>query len=187
MKLIPTASQTVGPYLHLGLTDHHSQGKLPGDATPGTRIHLHCTVLDSDGVPVPDAMVEIWQADAAGHYAHPDDPEPSRGFRGFGRLPTDKDGRCAFETIKPGRVPAPDGCLQAPHINVSVFARGLLRRLATRIYFAQDAANGDDPILSLVPVERRATLLAQPQAANPDAWIFTIRLRGDGETVFFDV
>ena len=108
-------------------------------------------------------------------------------FRGFGRLATAEDGSCTFETIKPGRVPGPGDTLQAPHINVSVFARGLLKRLSTRVYFAGESANAEDPILALVPEIRRATLLAQPDPDRVGGWIFEIRMRGENETVFFDV
>jgi protocatechuate 3,4-dioxygenase alpha subunit len=187
MKLNPTASQTVGPYLHIGLTDRHSVGSIAGESTMGQRILLHCRVVDSTGQPVPDAMFELWQADAEGHYSHPDDPHPNSAFRGFGRLATDPEGACIFETIRPGRVPAPDGRLQAPHINVSVFARGLLKRLATRIYFAQEPSNETDPILSLVPKARRSTLMAQQDPHNPANWHFEVRLRGERETAFFDI
>jgi protocatechuate 3,4-dioxygenase alpha subunit len=187
MKLTPTASQTVGPYLHIGLTDRHSVGSIAGDRTVGQRIRLRCRVFDSKGQPVPDAMLELWQADAEGHYSHRDDPRPNPGFGGFGRLATNTEGACTFETIRPGRVAAPDGRLQAPHINVSVFARGLLKRLATRIYFEQEPANETDPILSLVPKARRLTLMAQQDPRDPATWHFEVRLRGEGETVFFDI
>ena len=128
MKLTPTASQTAGPYLHIGLTARHSVSSIPGTSTPGPRIRLQCRVIDSNGQPVPDAMIELWQADAEGHYTHPDDPHPNSAFGGFGRLATNPEGVCIFETIRPGRVPASDGRLQAPHISVLVFARGLLKK-----------------------------------------------------------
>ena len=187
MKLIPTASQTVGPFFHLGLTDRRNLGKIAADDTPGQHIWLHCRVLDGDGQPVPDAMIELWQADSEGHYSHPENPAANGAFRGFGRLPTDEEGTCVFETIRPGRVPASDGRFQAPHINVSVFARGLLKRLATRIYFAQEPSNEADPILSLVPTDRRSTLMARPDPHDSATWRFQVRLRGERETVFFDV
>jgi protocatechuate 3,4-dioxygenase alpha subunit len=133
-------------------------------------------------------MIEIWQADSGGHYNHPDDkPENSRGaFLGYGRLATDDQGRSTFTTIIPGQVPANDGTKQASHINVSVFARGVLARLATRIYFADDPALAKDFVLSLVPAGRRDTLLAR-HVAQSNEWHFDIRLCGDQETVFFDV
>jgi protocatechuate 3,4-dioxygenase alpha subunit len=190
MSLTLTSWQTVGPYLHLGLTDTHSCSQIGADGAPGERIALTCRVFDGDEVPLPDAMIELWQADADGRYHHPEDaPERVADplFRGHGRMATDADGSCSFQTIKPGRVPGPDGALQAPHINVSVFGRGLLKRLAARVYFADDPANATDPILLLVPEERRATLLAQPDPNRQGGWQFDIYLCGLRETVFFDV
>jgi protocatechuate 3,4-dioxygenase alpha subunit len=147
-------------------------------------------VLDGDGAPVTDAMVELWQANAAGKYDHPDDPQPiapDLHCTGFGRLGSDKDGLCIFETVKPGRVPGNDGAMQAPHLSVSVFARGVLKRLATRIYFAGDPANDADPILALVPAERRETLMAARDSSHSSDWHFDIHLCGQHETVFFDI
>jgi protocatechuate 3,4-dioxygenase alpha subunit len=188
--LTPTPSQTVGPFFHLGCTEHASVGSLVTPATKGERIRLVCRVFDGDGQLVPDAMIEIWQANADGRYAHPEDTQQKAldpSFNGFGRLASDEHGSCTFETIKPGRVPGNEGTLQAPHINVSVFARGILLRLATRAYFAGDPANEDDPVLALVPGERRPTLLAQADAADTTRWLFNIHLCGENETVFFDV
>jgi protocatechuate 3,4-dioxygenase alpha subunit len=188
--LTPTPSQTVGPFFHLGCTEQASVGSLITPATKGERIQLICRVFDGDGQPVPDAMIEIWQANAEGRYAHPEDTQQKPldpSFNGFGRLAMDEQGSCIFETIKPGRVSGNDGMLQAPHINVSTFARGILKRLATRIYFAEDSANAEDPVLALVPVERRSTLLAQPDTADKNRWLFNIHLCGKNETVFFDV
>jgi protocatechuate 3,4-dioxygenase alpha subunit len=147
-------------------------------------------VLDGEGLAVNDAMIEIWQADAEGRYKSPQNPDcdaadPACG--GFGRLATDENGGCEFETIRPGRVPGPDRVLQAPHFSVAVFGRGLLRQLYTRAYFAGDPANLQDPALALVPAERRNTLMAQPDPARPSLWRFDIHLQGDRETVFFDV
>ena len=137
---------------------------------------------------MPDALVEIWQADSEGRYAHPADGRPlaSNSFRGFGRCPTAKDGGFQFSTIVPGSVAGPDGTTQAPHINVGVFSRGILKRLFTRIYFAGNPANAKDPILALVPAPRRDALMAKPDPAKPALYRFDIRLRGPGETVFFD-
>jgi protocatechuate 3,4-dioxygenase alpha subunit len=188
--MIPTPSQTVGPYLHLGLTDSKAVARIAGEGVQGERIRITCQVLDGDGVPMPDAMIELWQAGADGHYPCSSDPQSEPvdpAFRGFGRMPTREDGTCAFETIKPGRVPSGDGGLQAPHINVSILGRGLLQRLCTRIYFADDPANATDPALALVPEDRRATLMAQPDARLPGNWLFDIRLGDEGETVFFDL
>jgi protocatechuate 3,4-dioxygenase, alpha subunit len=179
---IPTPSQTAGPFLHLGLTDTRSVARVAGEGVRGERVWLTFRVLDGDGVPVPDAMIELWQADSEGEYASREST-----FRGFGRLATADDGSCTFETIRPGRAPGPGDTLQAAHINVSVFSRGLLKRLSTRVYFAGESANIEDPILALVPEIRRATLFAQPDPARDRGWIFEIRMRGENETVFFDV
>ena len=189
-----TPSQTVGPYLHIGLTQgaygaHEIFSATVADAgLPGTHIRIEGRVFDGEGNIVPDAVLEIWQADAAGRYAHPADGRPlaSNSFRGFGRCPTDKDGGYAFDTVKPGTVPGPGGSTQAPHINVGVFSRGLLKRLFTRIYFAGEPANAADPILALVPADRRDTLIAKPDAAKPGLFRLDIRLQGANETVFFD-
>ncbi|HZV65576.1 MAG TPA: protocatechuate 3,4-dioxygenase subunit alpha [Telluria sp.] len=186
MSLQMTASQTVGPFLHIGM-DWLNNGELAGS---GERIVLEGQVRDAGGAPVPDAVIEIWQANAGGRYAHPDDPRglpTDAGFAGFGRLPTDAEGCFRFGTVKPGRVPGPGGSLQAPHIVVLVFMRGLLKHLVTRVYFPGDPANGEDPVLKLVPSERRATLVAQAAAGRPGVLEWTIRLQGDEETVFFDV
>ncbi len=190
MSLTLTPSQTVGPYLHIGLTDNGSLSQIAAAGVPGEHLALTCRVLDGDGVPLPDAMIELWQADADGRYHHPEDaPERVQDplFRGHGRMPTNADGSCSFTTIKPGRVPGPNGAMQAPHINVSVLGRGLLKRLPTRIYFAEDPANVTDPILALVSEDRRATLMAHPDPARQDGWLFDIHLCGERETVFFDV
>jgi protocatechuate 3,4-dioxygenase, alpha subunit len=187
MDLTPTPSQTVGPYLHLGLTDTQSKSHVAGDGAKGDRLRLTFRVLDGEGMPVPDAMIELWQADCEGNYAHQDGGGNGAGFRGFGRLATGKDGSCTFETIKPGCVPGPGETVQAPHINVSILGRGILKRLSTRLYFAEEPANAADPVLALVPENRRATLLARPDAARPGNWIFDVHLRGEAETVFFDV
>jgi protocatechuate 3,4-dioxygenase alpha subunit len=188
--LTPSPSQTVGPFFHLGCTEHASVGSLVTPVTQGERVHLVCRVLDGDGQPVPDAMLEIWQANAEGRYAHPEDTQQKAldpNFNGFGRLASDEQGRCAFATIKPGRVPGNNGAMQAPHINVSVFARGVLQRLATRAYFAGDPANALDPVLARAPAQRRSTLLAQVDPADKNRWLFDIHLCGPNETVFFDV
>ncbi len=191
MALIATASQTVGPFFNFGLTSNEALGRLTREGARGEAVRLSIRVLDGNGDPTPgDAMIEIWQADANGKYAHPEDRQdkiPDPNFSGFGRMETGEDGRCVFETVKPGCVPGPDGSLQAPHINVSLFARGLLRQLNTRIYFAGDPANASDAILSLVPAGRRETLLAQPAPGQPGWWHIDLRMQGEAETVFFDV
>jgi protocatechuate 3,4-dioxygenase, alpha subunit len=183
MDLTPTPSQTAGPYLHLGLTDKRSVSCIAAEGVKGERVSLTFRLLDGDGVPVPDAMIELWQADSEGNYSTAVDA----AFCGFGRMATAEDGSCTFETIRPGSVPGPDNGLQAPHINVSILGRGLLKRLSTRAYFAGDSANSNDPVLLLVPQLRRPTLLAQPDHTRKNGWTFEIRLRGEGETVFFDV
>jgi protocatechuate 3,4-dioxygenase alpha subunit len=190
MSRIPSASQTVGPFFNFALTANSDLGIVACAGARGERIRLEFRVTDGDGAPAQgDCMIELWQADAAGRYAHALDRGPSEAgteFTGFGRLETDQRGCCTFDTVKPGRVAAPDGRLQAPHINVVVFARGLLQHLHTRVYFAGEPANLEDPVLALVPEERRSTLLAQA-GKEPATWRFHIRLQGDGETVFFDV
>lgn len=187
MDLTPTASQTVGPYLHLGLTDTGSISRVAGDGAQGERMWLTFRVLDGDGVPVPDAMIELWQADSEGNYVRQSGDADRTGFRGFGRLATAEDGSCLFGTIRPGCVPGPGDTVQAPHINVSILGRGILKRLSTRVYFEGEPANAADPVLALVPEKRRETLLARPDPARASHWIFDVRLRGENETVLFDV
>jgi len=187
---IPIPSQTVGPFFHLGCTDRHCVGSLVSVETKGELIQLKVCVLDGDGVPVPDAMIEIWQANAEGKYNHPDDPQRAAldsSFSGFGRLPTNEDGCCTFETIRPGQVAANDGGKQASYFNISVFARGILKRLATRAYFAGDPALATDPVIALVEKERQNTLLLRKSPDRPGEWYFEIHLCGENETVFFDI
>jgi len=164
-------SQTIGPFFHFCLTADSALGSLAGPDAKGERIRLRFRLLDGDGAPVPDGMLELWQADTAGQYG------------GFGRLATDSDGVCLFDTVYPGR--APDG--KASHISVSVFARGLLDRLCTRVYFEGDPALDGDPVLALVPEDRRQTLIARRDAEDRAQWNFDIRLQGEQETVFFDI
>ncbi|HEY1388518.1 MAG TPA: protocatechuate 3,4-dioxygenase subunit alpha [Ktedonobacterales bacterium] len=185
MGLHPTASQTIGPFLRIGLTPMFIT-EIAGPDTPGERVTLRGRVIDGDGKPVNDALIEVWQANAAGRYAHPDDTQEkplTPGFQGFGRSPTDDDGAFHFTTIKPGPVPSPDGLMQAPHLAVTIFMRGLLRQLVTRVYFPGDLANETDPVLRLVPEERRATLIARPATDGTLEW--DIHLQGPDETVFF--
>jgi protocatechuate 3,4-dioxygenase alpha subunit len=189
-----TPSQTVGPFLHIGLVqgDYGVReiftARVAEAGIPGTHIRIEGRVLDAEGNVLPDALIELWQADHQGRYAHPADGRQvaSNSFRGFGRCATSKEGAFAFSTIKPGQVPGPGGKLQAPHINVGILARGLLKRLFTRIYFSGEPANAADPILALVPADRRDTLMARPDPANPILYRFDIRLQGKDETVFFE-
>lgn len=189
--LYATAWQTVGPFLHIGMDGLYND-TIAAPGIDGERITIEGQLVDGEGVPVPDGLIELWQANRLGRYAHPEDTRDlplEANFTGFARMPTDAEGRFRFHTIKPGRVPDVAGRLQAPHIAVSVFARGILRRMATRIYFPGDAANADDPVLSRVPAERRSTLIAVPTAA-PAVLRFNIVLQGShlgqGETVFFE-
>jgi protocatechuate 3,4-dioxygenase, alpha subunit len=183
----PTPSQTVGPYFAIGLPwDEGRFAVAPG--TPGA-ITITGVVYDGAGAPVPDSMIETWQADPEGRFADLHSyggPSELDGFRGFARFAAeDGDGSYEIVTVKPGPVPGADGRMQAPHIDVSVFARGMLHRCVTRIYFADEAeANGSDPVLMSVPAERRLTLLAQPAVGG---YTFDIRLQGPRETVFFAI
>jgi protocatechuate 3,4-dioxygenase, alpha subunit len=191
-----TPSQTVGPFFAPALTPGKNypwrqpigSDLITADAS-GQRILIEGRVFDGEGAPVDDAMIEIWQADAAGRYAHPTDRQrPNVKFIGFGRAGTDDQGRFSFNTIKPGAVAGPDGKPQAPHIAVAVFARGLPRHCYTRIYFADEAGNADDPILALVPADRRGTLIANREGKDGSpVYVFDVRLQGENETVFFDV
>ncbi len=198
MKLIPTASQTIGPFFREGLT-RPAWSDLTRDGANGEAIRIEGTVRDGDGAPVPDALLEIWQADERGRYAHPEDAAPVAGgrlFRGFGRACTDGDGRYWFRTIVPGAVASAPGAgssgagaAQAPHVNLSVFARGLLKRVVTRIYFSDHAKeNASDPVLSSIADEAaRRTLIAarEEHAGGVPVYRFDIALQGEGETAFF--
>lgn len=207
-----TPSQTVGPFFHYGLPwkggadlvgksdlgarpelfpeDHYVLNLTSPTGTPdGEVIEVAGRVIDGNGDLVPDAMIELWQANAAGRYASDDDQreevERDPHFVGFGRTSTDTDGIYRFRTIRPGRVPGPGNSLQAPHLALSVFGRGLIKRLATRLYFAGGEGNDLDPILNMVPEARRDTLIAKRQADG--RWWLDIVLKGKNETVFFDL
>jgi protocatechuate 3,4-dioxygenase alpha subunit len=190
---IPTSSQTIGPFFREGL-NRPTWADLTRDGASGTPIRIVGSVLDGEGLGVPDALLEAWQADAHGRFADPQDTRagtPDPHFRGFGRSCTDPEGAFAFRTIRPGAVPSVDGGLQAPHINLTVFARGLLKRLVTRIYFSDlDEANAIDPLLrSIADAGVRATLIAQ-RAADLDGeatYYFNVVLQGEGETAFLAV
>ena len=197
----PTGSQTVGPFFHLGFV-YLERENLLGESVAGERVTIRGRVLDGDGNIVPDAVLEIWQADPMGRYGSDISRENSAAprFPGFGRIETDDKGEFKFTTVKPGRVPSPDGGLQAPHLVITLFSRGLLKPLLTRVYFPDEPGNADDPILKLVPSERRSTLIAArsaeagakngpenaSQSAPAKTLDWTIVMQGDGETVFFD-
>ena len=186
-----TPSQTVGPFYSIGLTSK-IMNVLANDATEGQRIRIEGRVFDGDSKPIPDVMVEIWQANSYGRYNHPDDKQEKpldAMFIGWGRSGTDDNCVYSFETIKPGSVPGPDGTVQAPHINVVVFARGMLLHAYTRMYFGDEAANENDPVLSSIKnKKRRQTLIAVPGMDHgKTVYSFDIRLQGEDETVFFDM
>jgi protocatechuate 3,4-dioxygenase, alpha subunit len=188
MTLPATTSQTVGPFFHIGFNWLYVDN-LAGEDAQGEKIEISGRILDADREPIPDAMLELWQANAQGKYAHPEDTQDKPAdptFSGFGRIPTEKDGAFRFTTIKPGQVPGPDGTLQAPHIVVSVFMRGLLRRLVTRIYFPDEPRNRDDFALNLVEPARRNTLIARKSATGGVHFEWNIIMQGPDETVFFD-
>ncbi len=186
---IPTASQTVGPYFKLGL-DWPDEADLARLGCQGEVIEVQGRITDAAGDGVGDAILEIWQANAEGRYHHPADRQNTPldpHFRGRGRIEVDAGGVFRFRTVKPGRVPATDGGFQAPHICLQIFARGLLKQLHTRIYFSDEAdANNADPVLSLVPPERRATLIAAREGSH---YTFPIRLQAEDpakETLFLE-
>lgn len=212
-RLGQTPWQTLGPFFHYALPweggadlvggadigarpdlapDGHFllRGPTQRGAIAGEPIEIAGFVYDGDGAPVPDALIELWQANAAGRYASPADDRAElpldADFTGFGRAATGADGSYRFRTIRPGRVPGPGNALQAPHAALSVMGRGILKRLVTRIYFADAEGNDDDPVLALVPPDRRHTLIARRDGAD-SSYRFDIRLQGAGETVFFDV
>jgi protocatechuate 3,4-dioxygenase alpha subunit len=182
VSLRATASQTVGPFFQIGLSWLYGE-ETCGPETSGERISLRGRVLDGNGQPVPDALLEIWQADSEGRYPHAEDPRHAScaaGFRGFARVATQGDGSFRLRTIKPGAVGE-----QAPHLNVYVFMRGLLRAVATRIYFPDELRNFEDPVLARVPEARRPTLIARH--GEPGVLIWDVRMQGESETVFFEL
>ncbi|HEY4264826.1 MAG TPA: protocatechuate 3,4-dioxygenase subunit alpha [Micropepsaceae bacterium] len=211
-----TPWQTTGPFFHFGLP-WKGGADLTGDSelgarkdliqpghdygvtatsgmrahTIGERIEIFGHVWDNKGAPIVDCLIELWQANAAGRYAHPEDTRedvaPDPAFIGFGRTASDRQGGYRFRTIKPGRVPGPGNSLQAPHIALGLMGPGFLKRLATRVYFPSASENAEDPILGLVPEERRSTLIAVRAPESPSLYRFDIRLGGAGETVFFDI
>ena len=185
-----TPSQTVGPFFAPSLIRPEFATMISAE-TRGDRIVIEGRIIDGDEVPVSDAMVELWQANADGRYDHPEDAQEKRidpAFHGFGRTATDLRGGFRFMTIRPGPVPTNEGVPQAPHINVSIFARGLLKRLATRIYFPDEPSNASDPLLNAISLERRQTLIARAESSPAGPVMrFDIVLQGAHETVFLDI
>jgi protocatechuate 3,4-dioxygenase, alpha subunit len=198
-RLKESASQTAGPYVHIGLTPNFAGiagvyerdlgTAMVNDKTRGERIRVNIRVIDGAGSPLNDALVEIWQADAAGIYNSPSDLRGSAdpNFTGWGRLPTDMTtGECMFETIKPGRVPFFDGRKMAPHLTVWIVARGINIGLHTRMYFSdEETANAEDPVLMRIEQKERMSTLVAPR--DGDIYKFDIHLQGINETVFFDI
>jgi len=186
VSLYATGNQTVGPYLHIGL-NWLVTAEIAPRGIAGERFTIQGRLVDGDGVGVNDGLIEIWQANAQGKYAHPEDRQKKpleKGWRGFGRVATDARGGFRFRTIKPGAVPGPNGEPQAPHLVVGVFMRGMLKHLATRLYFPDEPTNAKDPILKLVPPARRGTLVARHKGKGALEW--NVILQGKQETVFFD-
>ena len=189
-ELPQTTAQTVGPFFHFALM-RDGVDELDPDREAGTPIVITGAVRDGAGDPVSDAMVEIWQADGGGRYRHPADGrvgDVPTNFIGFGRVASTDEGTYRAATAMPGTVPGPDGSVQAPHLNVQIFARGLLDHLSTRIYFPDHPANAEDPVLARVPEARRDTLYARADGADGDVPVyrFDVVLQGEDETVFFD-
>jgi len=196
-----SASQTAGPYVHIGLAPgaagfdiyRHELGQdIAGPNAKGERIRVEGRVIDGMGAPIKDVLLEVWQANAAGHYAHPEDGGPvEQGFRGWGRVITDfETGEWSFDTVKPGATPGRNATRQAPHVNFWFVSRGINIGLNTRMYFADEAeANANDPVLNLIEWEnRRSTLIATRSERDGLAvYRFDIRLQGEDETVFFDI
>jgi protocatechuate 3,4-dioxygenase, alpha subunit len=183
----PTPYQTVGPYFKIGLETFY-RDDLTGPNIPGQVIEIAGSVLDADGVSVPDAVLEFWQADAEGRYPEQPQSIPFEGsFVGFGRVPTNADGLFRLRTIKPGAVQGEAPARQAPHILVSVFLRGLLHRLVTRVYFSDEAENADDPVLRSIEGGRRNSLVARTDPSQTGRYKWDVFLQGDHETVFFDL
>jgi protocatechuate 3,4-dioxygenase alpha subunit len=184
-----TPSQTVGPYLHIGL-DWLNTTELAAADVAGERCIIQGQLTDADGAPIPDGMIEIWQANSFGKYDHPLDQRDlpiEKNFAGFGRTPTDAQGCFQFSTIKPGRVPAANGVMQAPHILVGIFARGLIKQLVTRIYFPGDDHDAD-PVMMHIPAERRSTLIAKALDEQPGLYGWNVAIgSGQHETVFFEL
>ncbi len=188
VTLRATSSQTVGPFFSIGLTKL-IVANLAGPEVEGERITIRGRILDGDGQPIPDAIIETWQANAHGKYDHPGDTQDKPlqpGFSGFGRISTDDQGAFCLTTIKPGSVPGPNGTRQAPHIVVAIFMRGLLKHLLTRIYFQDELSNVQDHIFRLVHPQRRSTLIARKVSGSEGVFEWNVICAGEDETVFFD-
>ena len=188
MSLLTTASQTLGPFGAI-IFEHQQIADVASPGAGGERVVICGRVLDGDGNPVNDALIETCQANTHGKYHHPDDAQEKRldeNFKGFGRVQTDNNGMFRLATIKPGSVQGSGSTTQAPHLVVIIFMRGLLKHLMTRVYFPGEPGNADDPVLRLVPEARRATLIAKRIAAEPGALEWNVVVQGKEETVFFD-
>jgi protocatechuate 3,4-dioxygenase, alpha subunit len=189
MSLVPTSSQTVGPFFSIGLGRLCNENIVAGEIA-GEHVAIEGRIIDGDGTPVPDAVLEIWQADAHGVYPSNgnggEESPAATGFRGFGRVATSEDGRFRFVSIKPGCMKDREGREQAPHLLVSIFMRGLLTRLMTRIYFPDEPRNANDLVLGLVPVERRDTLIAKTADRAAGRFEWNVIWQGPDETVFFE-
>lgn len=188
MKFPASTWQTVGPFFGVGMESRYVTD-VAGPNAAGQRAVISGRVFDGDKTPISDALLEIWQANAQGKYAHPEDTQEKSldpGFLGYGRVPTSADGRFEFSTIKPGAVNFPSDVPQAPHLSISLMMRGLLRRLTTRIYFPGEPLNAGDRILQLVEPARRKTLIAVPDTHRVGHFLWDIHMQGDAETVFFD-
>jgi protocatechuate 3,4-dioxygenase, alpha subunit len=188
MTLQSTTWQTVGPYFHIGLERLYAND-IAGTNVRGERVIVHGRVIDGAGRPIPDAVIEIWQANSHGKYAHPEDTQDKpleQSFCGFGRIPTDDNGCFRFTTIKPGPVPGPNDKMQAPHLVVGILMRGLLKGLVTRAYFPDEELLAADPILEFVEPGRRRTLILDRAPQHTNLFHWEIRMQGENESVFFD-
>jgi protocatechuate 3,4-dioxygenase alpha subunit len=189
MRVPSTTSQTVGPFFSIGL-EWLYRDNLVAEGVAGERITIQGRLFDGDRAPVPDALLEFWQANSYGKYNHREDTQdkPTEpAFTGFARVPVNAEGTFRLTTIKPGSVPSPNGKDQAPHLVVSIFMRGVLRRLVTRMYFPDDPQNATDPILDLVDPARRSTLIAKKLPDDPGTLEWNLFLQSPDETVFFDL
>lgn len=185
---VPTASQTVGPFFSIGMCQQKLNNLVPADLSAGAEVvTVRGRILDGEGNGVPDAILEIWRADANGKYAGAESECDSNGVpSGFARISTNERGEFEFQTLKPGKIAGNTGEIHAPHLAMLIFMRGLLRHLVTRIYFPDEPANERDPVLKAVPPERRGALIAKQSSANKNELRWDVCLQGDAETVFFE-